>query len=170
MLKILVKILKGVDRGIAGLQKAILIIVSIFVICDLFIVVVARYIFNTSIVGLEELTGHSAVWLYMIGASYGSYERSHIKAEFIHLIVKNDRAVMILRSVAMAVAVVVACYLVKWSAGYVYWSVTKHEITPTLQIPTVIFQMPILVSSILMAVYFFVEMLELARLAFRKER
>lgn len=166
-IKALARILKRLDWAAANLQKAIIIAVSVMVTCSMFIEVVARYFFSTCIFGLEELTGLTAVWLYLIGASYGSYDRSQIKAEFIHLFIKNERRLCMLRVLAVAVAVVVSCYLINWSIGYIYWSVTKHEITPTLQIPTVIFQIPILIGAILMAVYFFVEMLELARQAYR---
>lgn len=170
MLNVLSVILKGLDTKVASLQRAIIVTASTIVICNMIIEVVARFAFNTSIIGLEELTGHLGVWVYMIGAAYGSYDRSQIKAEFVHLLVKNERAVLALRGVALAVATVVASFLIHWSIDYVSWSIAKHEITPTLQIPTVIFQIPILIGAILMAIYFFVEMVELARAAYRHGR
>ncbi len=163
------KIITGVDGFLAKSMKAILILVSAMVICTMFAQVVSRYVFEAPIWGLDELTGHIAVWLYLIGSAHGSYERSHIKAEFLHIFIKNQRLLSIVRTLASALAVMVSCYMIVWSMDYVHWSITKHEVTPTLQIPTVVFQISILISAILMAVYFFVEMLELARQAYRQQ-
>ena len=162
------KIITGVDWFLANAMKTILILVSVTVICTMFAQVVSRYVFQSPIWGLDEITGHTAVWLYLIGSAHGSYERSHIKAEFIHMFIKNQCVLFIIKALAAALATVVSCYMIVWSAGYVHWSITKHEITPTLQLPTVIFQIPILISAILMALYFFVEMLEMAYQAYRR--
>ncbi|MCK4580277.1 MAG: TRAP transporter small permease subunit, partial [Dehalococcoidia bacterium] len=53
--------------------------------------VVTRYFFGTSLFGLEQHVGYTAVWVYFIGAAYGAYERSHIRAEFTRMIFKSDR-------------------------------------------------------------------------------
>jgi TRAP-type C4-dicarboxylate transport system permease small subunit len=162
-------IITGIDKVLANSMRAILIAVSIMVTCTMFAQVVSRYVFQSPIWGLDEITGHTAVWLYLIGSAYGSYEGSHIKAEFIHMFIKNERTLFLMKALAAALATVVACYMIVWSTGYVHWSVTKHELTPTLRIPTVIFQIPILISALLMALYFFVEMVGLARQAYRRQ-
>jgi len=167
-LRFLLRILKSLDEGAAYLQRVILILVSIFVICTMFTGVIARYVFQAPIWGMDELTGHIAVWLYLIGAAYGTYDRSHIKAEFIHLIIKNRRTLIIIRAVSTAIAAVVAGYMTMWSYGYIHWSIIKHEVTPTLQWPTVYFQFPILVAAILMSIYFLVETLDYVRDACRQ--
>ena len=103
-MKVFLQILKGLDQGLAYLQRLILILVSIIVICTVSIEVVTRYLFQAPIWGMEEITGHTAVWLYMIGAAYGTYDRSHIMAEFIHLIVNNPRILNIFRLIAAAIS------------------------------------------------------------------
>lgn len=162
-MKILSRILRCLDQGLAFLQRLLLISVSIIVICTVSIEVVTRYAFQAPIWGMEEITGHTAVWLYMIGAAYGTYDRSHIMAEFVHLIIKNLRILKILRILAVAISIFICCFMIRWSYEYVTWSLTRHEITPALHWPTVYFQIPILISSILMAVYFAVEMIDLIR-------
>jgi TRAP-type C4-dicarboxylate transport system permease small subunit len=112
---------------------------------------------------MEEITGHTAVWLYMIGAAYGTYERSHIKAEFIHLIIKNPVILKSFRIFASVISIVICIFMAIWSYEYVNWSMVRHEVTPALHWPTVYFQIPILISSLLMTLYFFIEMVDLAR-------
>lgn len=165
-MKVFSRILKGLDKALAYPQKLLLILVTIIVVCTVSIEVVARYLFQAPIWGMEEITGHTAVWLYMIGASYGTYDRSHIMAEFIHLIVKNQRILDIFRILAASISVVICSFMTTWSYKYVNWSLTRHETTPALHLPTVYFQISILISSLLMALYFAVELVDLIRSAY----
>ncbi len=159
----MLNIFKKVDWFLTNSMKTIIILVTVMATCTMFLQVVARYVFEISISGLDELTGHTAVWLYLMGAAYGTFERSHIKAEMMHLVIKNPRILCGIRAISTAIAVIVASYMMAWSFGYIKWSLMKHEITPTLQIPTVIFQMSILVGAILMVIYFIVEFIDLVR-------
>ncbi len=156
------KILNISDTAIDKTMMTIIIIITVTASCTMLLQVVARYVFEISISGLDEITGHTAVWMYLMGAAYGSFERTQIKAEMIHLVIKNPRALSVIRSLATAIGAVVAGYMVAWSYGYVKWSITKGEVTPTLQIPAVIFQISILIGAFLMVYYFIREALELA--------
>lgn len=154
--------LNKVDKVIKVMLSTIIIIVTIMASCSMLLQVIARYVFEISISGLDEITGHTAVWMYLMGAAYGSFERTQIKAEMIHLFIKNDRILNAIRAIATLIGAIVAGFMVKWSYGYVVWSIKKHEVTPTLQIPTVYFQIAILIGAILMVAYFLREAFDLA--------
>ena len=163
-------ILERSDRAIDYAMRTIIIVITIMASCTMLLQVIARYIFEVAISGLDEITGHTAVWLYLMGAAYGSYDRSHIKAEMIHLVIKNQCVLNIVRAVSTLIGAIVAGYMVIWSYGYIRWSVLKHEVTPTLQTPTVIFQVAILIGAVLMVYYFVREALDLFRKAFGSEQ
>lgn len=165
-MKTLIKALRGGDWLLANSMKMVIIIVTVMATFTMFLQVIARYVLEISISGLDELTGHTAVWLYIMGAAYGTYDRSHIKAEVVHLFIKNQRVLSAIRALSTSIALVVACYMTVWSFGYIKWSIMKHEITPTLQIPTAIFQSSILIGAALMVLYFFVELIDLVRQTF----
>jgi len=158
--------LSKVDTFVKYWLSAVIIGVTIMASCSMLLQVIARYIFEISISGLDEMTGHTAVWMYLMGAAYGSFERSQIKAEMIHLFVKGDRALNSIRAFSTAIGAIVAGYMVYWSYGYVRWSIVKHEVTPTLQIPTVFFQIAILIGALLMVAYFVREAFDLAMRAY----
>lgn len=162
-------IVKQGDRILDNSMKTIIIAVTIMASCTMLLQVVARYVFEIAISGLDEITGHTAVWLYMMGAAYGAFDRSQIKAEMAHLVVKNERILNLIRAFATLIAVVVAGYMVSWSYEYVQWSIKKHEMTPTLRLPTVIFQVSILIGAVLMVYFFIREMIDYLRLAFGSE-
>lgn len=152
--------LKMADRFLANSMKTIIILVTVMAIGTMFLQVLTRYFLDISITGLDEITGHTAVWMYLIGAAYGTYDRSQIKAEMLHLIFKSETVLNFTRILTSAVSIIVAGYMSVWSYGYVVWSVTRHETTPSLQIPTVYFQVSFLISGLLMVIYFTVEFID----------
>ena len=126
-------VFKGIDWFLANFMKTIIICVTLMAIGTMFLQVVARYVFQISITGLDELAGHTAVWLYLMGAAYGSYDRSQIKADIVEMLIKNPRILGAVRALAAAVSLVVSSYMVVWSINYVSWSLAKHEVTPALR-------------------------------------
>jgi TRAP-type C4-dicarboxylate transport system permease small subunit len=159
-------VLERSDKAIDYAMRTIIVLITIMASCTMLLQVISRYVFEVAISGLDEITGHTAVWLYLMGAAYGSYDRSQIKAEMVHLVIKNQRVLFGIRALSTIIGAVVAGYMVIWSYGYVRWSILKHEVTPTLQAPTVIFQIAILIGAILMVYYFIREALDLLRQAF----
>ncbi len=162
-------IVKQGDRVLDYSMRTIIIAITIMGSCTMLLQVITRYVFEIAISGLDEITGHTAVWLYMMGAAYGSYDRSQIKAEMAHLVVKNERILNLVRAFATIIGVVVAGYMISWSYEYVQWSLKKHEMTPTLRLPTVIFQVSILIGAVLMVYYFIREAIDYLRKAFSSE-
>ena len=162
-------IVKQGDRILDYSMRTIIIAITIMASCTMLLQVIARYVFEIAISGLDEITGHTAVWLYMMGAAYGSFDRSQIKAEMAHLVVKNERILNLVRALATLIGVVVAGYMISWSWEYVQWSLKKHEMTPTLRLPTVIFQVSILIGAVLMVYFFIREAIDYLRKAFSSE-
>ncbi len=162
-------IIKQGDRILDYSMRTIIIAITIMASCTMLLQVIARYVFEIAISGLDEITGHTAVWLYMMGAAYGSFDRSQIKAEMAHLVVKNERILNLVRAFATLIGVVVAGYMISWSYEYIQWSLKKHEMTPTLRLPTVIFQVSILIGAVLMVYFFIREAIDYLRKAFSSE-
>jgi TRAP-type C4-dicarboxylate transport system permease small subunit len=79
-------------NGLLYFQKGFIIIAGCVVVVLIFIEVMLRYVFGSPLFGVEELVTLIAMWLYFLGASYGAYERSHIKAELVHLWFKTPRS------------------------------------------------------------------------------
>lgn len=159
-MRILNDIFKPADTVLVFLMKVIIIAVTVLTTGTMLVQVIARYVFEISISGLDELTGHTAVWLYLMGAAYGTYERSQIKAEMMHMFVKNENVLQWTRIVSALVSIVVASFMTVWSWDYIHWSILKHEATPTLRLPAVLFQSAILTGAGLMVVYFAVEFVD----------
>ncbi len=157
--------LKRLYDGFANLQKVFLFVVMSLLAVAMMGQILTRYLFGHALFGLESFIGYSEVWVYFIGASYGSYERSHIKAEFVEVIVTSPRGRNLIRAFAGVVSVVMSIIFASWSYEYCAESLIKGETTPTLGVPMILFQAPLLIGAILMIFYFAVEALEYIRRA-----
>ncbi len=126
--------------------------------------VVMRYIFKTSLVGIEELAAYIAFWLYFIGSSYGTYERSHIKAELTHLFIKNPKYYAISRAVTSFISFALSFYAIILAYRYAEWGIRRMEQSSATFLgstyPVLYFQFSLLVGFTLMCFYFLVEFLQ----------
>lgn len=143
------------------IQRTIMLVSILVSSLAIMIEVIMRYVFKFSIIGIEELAAYFAFWLYFIGASYGSYERSHVKAELTHLIFKNPRHYAWSRVVTSIISFCLALYVIPWAYDYVEWGFVKNEQSRSTlfgsSYPVVFFQASILVGLALMCFYFLVE-------------
>lgn len=126
--------------------------------------VLMRYIFKTSLIGIEELAAYIAFWLYFIGSAYGTYERSHIKAELTHMLIKNPRHYAISRATTSFISVVLSGYAVVLAWRYSEWGIRRMEQSSATFLgstyPVVYFQFSLLVGFTLMCFYFLVEFIQ----------
>lgn len=149
-----------INKFIVNLQKVFLFCLMSILSLGMLAQIITRYIFNSSFFGLEQFIGYSAVWLYFIGAAYGSYERSHIKAEFINILIKSQRQQQGIRAFAALVSSVMAAIFTKWSWQFCAESIAIGETTPSYGVPMIYFQAALLVGGVLMTLYFSIEAID----------
>ena len=150
--------LKYIDALVDKILKAGIIIITITVVTAMTLQVCGRYFITLPFYGLDEFTGHTAVWFYMLGAAYAASRSDHIKADMLEVFGVPLKAQYVISLLASGVSIVIAGFMIVWSHRYVMWSISKHEVTPSLHIPTVVFQVSILVGAVLLFVYFIKEL------------
>ncbi|MFO7913676.1 MAG: TRAP transporter small permease [Desulfotignum sp.] len=146
------------------LHRAGLILVRIqrFFLFYLFLVLVVamlfellvRFFLKQSIFGLSDFIGFASVWLYAIGAALASYDRTHIKAEFVNVFARSSRVRNLCRLVSALISTGMSVIFTKWSWDLCVYSVAVGEVTQAYPVPKVIFQSSFFVGGILMAIYF----------------
>ncbi len=147
-------------NGLLCLQKWFMIVAGCTVTVLVFVEVMLRYVFGSPLFGVEEMVCLIAMWLYFVGASYGAYERSHIKAELVHLWFKTQRSHAIVNTFSSTITMVLAIIMIKWSYPYLIWGIKKGETSQALLLPMVLSQSAIFFGSILMTLYFLVELVD----------
>lgn len=145
-------------NGLLIFQRGFIIIAGCVVAVLIFVEVMLRYVFGSPLFGVEELVTMIAMWLYFLGASYGAYERSHIKAELVHLWFKTPRSLAMVNSVASLITVILSLTMVSWSFPYFVWGIKEGETSQALLLPMVLSQSAIFFGSILMSIYFIAEL------------
>jgi TRAP-type C4-dicarboxylate transport system permease small subunit len=166
-MSLLVKWIKKCNSGLAALQRGFLFFTMGLLTIAMFTEIVSRYVFHNSFFGLEHFIGFASMWVYFIGSAYGSYERSHVKAELIRTIVRSKRTYNIIRAVSAAISTTVSCIFVIWSYEFCMESIAMKETTWTYHVPMVYFQSSLFVGGILMVAYFLWETIDCAHDAYR---
>ena len=139
-------------------MRVSIIAITIIVIGAMTLQVLGRYFIPLPFYGLDEFTGHTAVWFYMLGAAYSASKSDHIKADMLEIFKVPPKAQYVISLIASAISIVIAGFMIVWSYKYLVWSISKHEVTPSLHIPTSVFQISILVGAVLLFIYFIKEL------------
>ncbi|MBW1690800.1 MAG: TRAP transporter small permease [Deltaproteobacteria bacterium] len=147
-------------KGLLFFQKWFMIVAGFIVTVLVFVEVLLRYVFGSPLFGVEEMVCLIAMWLYFIGASYGAYERSHIKAELVHLWFKTSRSHAFISTISSSITFFLCVLMIKWSYPYFIWGLKKGETSQALLLPMVLSQSAIFFGSILMSLYFLVELVD----------
>ncbi|MCF8107401.1 MAG: TRAP transporter small permease [Desulfohalobiaceae bacterium] len=152
------------------LQKVIMVVGGCVVGILIFVEVFLRYVLGSPLFGVEELILFIAIWLYFIGAAYGAYERTHIKAELIHLWFTSSRSRAVIRSITGVITVFLALTMLKWSYPYFIWGLTRGATSQALLLPMVLCQSAIFFGAILMCIYFTAELIDNILLSLGKKQ
>lgn len=115
--------------------------------------VILRYIFKSNFYGSDEIILLFAFWLYFMGAVYGSYNNSHIKADLMNVYVKNIRIKDFINLIAQLITIIVNIILLVWAWDYFLWGLNKMPLSTGLKIPLVIPQSAIFFGLLLMAFF-----------------
>ena len=156
-------------HGAVHLQRWFLIVGGCLITILVFIEVLLRYVFESPLFGIEELIVFIAMWLYFIGASLGAYDRTHIKADVIHVWVKSARGMAIIHTINSVITVTLSTIMAFWGYDYFIFGIQRGGESPALRLPLVLPQSAVFIGAILMAIYFFVELVDNFRNAISKE-
>jgi len=150
------------------LMKVVLVLCLAGLTALMFSEVWLRYILHLPLLWVEEVVVIPAFWLYMLGASYGSYDRSHIKVEIIDVLVKSENRRLTSHIITAIVTLALAVLFLFWASSFFIWDLSVDARTKLLQIPMMWARSSIFVGAILMVFYFSVELVDLVGQRFGK--
>ena len=151
-------------KGLIQVQRAVLIGTSAFVVVLVFSGMVMRYIIHYPGMEVEEIATLVAFWLYFTGAVYGSYERTHIKADLAAHMFKSAKAYARVKVIASVIVFVLALVMTYWGYHFFVWGIEMRGRSPVLLMPMVYAQSSIFVGAVFMSFYFLVELVDNIRL------
>jgi TRAP-type C4-dicarboxylate transport system permease small subunit len=142
------------------LQRGVLVLCAVLLTLMIFTQVVARYLFQTAIFGIEEVAVYIAVWFYFLGGAMGASERGHISASLADVLVKNETTQQAIKTLSSLITSVVCAWMVVWSWGLTSWSLKLGMMSTEVNIPIGYVHLAMPVGLGLMTLYFVAELIE----------
>ena len=133
--------------------KVVMIVGSVVSTACMCYSVILRYVFKANFYGSDEVIMLFAFWLYFMGAVYGSYEDSHIKADLLNVYIKNLRVKDFLSLIAQLLTIVVNTIVLIWAFRFFQMEITKWGRSTALKIPLVIPKSAVFFGFLLMEFY-----------------
>lgn len=152
--------LRKLWQGALHVQRTLLVLGAVLLTLLIFAQVVARYLFQTAIFGIEETAVYIAIWFYFLGGAVGAEQREHISASLADVLVKGPTAQQAIKLLACLISVVVCAWMAVWSWGLAQWSLSLGMMSTELHIPVGYIHLAMPVGLGLMTLYFFVELVE----------
>jgi TRAP-type C4-dicarboxylate transport system permease small subunit len=135
-----------------------------------FIQVWLRYVFHVPMLWVEEIAITPAFWVYMMGAAYAAYERSHIRVDLVEIAIHRPKRRLTIRFISSLITLGLAMLFVWWGYHFFVWDLQMNMETATLRYPMIYGRMSIFFAAgILGGLYFWVETIDLARQLFWKK-
>ncbi len=115
--------------------------------------IAARHFFEHAFRGLPEIYLLLVMWLYMIGASLASANRSHLRITIVDQLISSDRGKRLYDLFVSVICFVLLLFFIRWAWGLVEWGIKRPQTTPILYLPWLSSMLSIFTASILMTLY-----------------
>jgi len=145
-------------KVVVTIQEWLLMILGVGVVMIVASTAILASIFDINFPGNEELLIIVVFYLYMIGCSYGAYEKSHITAEIIDVMIKEGIVLDTIRLVRWILTFILGIVFMAWAFSLVQWSLENELKTLVYRIPIAFGQFSILLGLFLTNIYNFVHM------------
>ena len=142
--------LASLERGFVAANQWLVILMMGTMALLVFANVVSRYVFNVSIIWVEELTQYQMIWITYLGAGLALREGRHVAVE----VLQDQLPPALRRYVRWFVAFAMLAFLVTLAVlGLRIAQFTWNQETPVLNIPTGIPYLGIPIGAAVMALH-----------------
>ena len=108
-----------------------MVIASIFIVISICAIVTMRYVFEIDLYGIEEIIMMVSFWLYFLGSSMGSSEKSQISADILSTYIKNEKYKRILALITSVITTGICMLVTVWAFQFILWSMKMSPKTPS---------------------------------------
>tara|TARA_R100001143_G_scaffold9221_2_gene11181 strand:+ start:1519 stop:2031 length:513 start_codon:yes stop_codon:yes gene_type:complete len=138
----------GLDKGVGWLLEAAAFVASLLVVGLMLFLVLARYVFGWSMVGLLELIMLFGMWLYMLGGTIACRRNEHLKVDFIELKITDQRFQLIHKALISLISFLICLFFVVLAYRMLSWGLRRPQSTPGMGIPLWLPQASIMLAAI----------------------
>jgi TRAP-type C4-dicarboxylate transport system permease small subunit len=146
------------------IQRAVMIVLAVFLSVMVCAEVAARYYVHEPILWVEEIIIFVVFWFYFTGSAYATYRRSHIVGGVLHVFIKNKPRVLgSFRLLAALISFGLCCLFIVMSYELFAYSLKVDPKTIHLMLHSSYARLSLLCTFPLMAFYFSVEIISAIR-------
>lgn len=139
---------RWLDTWTARLLSATVVIASAAVAGLVFFQVISRYVFEWSIIGLDELSLLAAMWLYMAGALIASRRSEHLVVDFLPQKLTSPRLLKLHQRVIALIMLGTTCFFLFLGWKLLKFALRLPQYTEGLDMPQLASQSASLVAAV----------------------
>lgn len=141
------------DRWLVRLMSVVIFVSTAIIVCLITFLILSRYVFGWSVVGLLELSTLSALWLYMVGAVVASRNREQITVDFMAQAMKSPRLAALHDLAISVILFLLGLFFLSLCWDMVEWAMRRPQVTPGLGIPLFAGQAALVTAAVLGMAY-----------------
>tara|TARA_R110002072_G_scaffold97728_8_gene214926 strand:+ start:1896 stop:2402 length:507 start_codon:yes stop_codon:yes gene_type:complete len=146
-------VFRFLDRWLNRLMIVVILVTTAMIVGLITFLILSRFVFGWSVVGLLELSTLSAIWLYMVGAVIATRSREHIVVDFLAQSLRTARMQAAHRFLVSLIVLVLGVFFLSLSKDMIDWAIRRPQLTPGLGIPLFVGQAAIVVAAVLGFIY-----------------
>lgn len=147
-------------KGVMIVYQYALYISGVVILVGMVGTVLLRSVIGLNMFGVDEVILCVVFWFYFLGSVNGSREDSHIRADVINVLIKNERVKWGIRLVTRAIEILAIIFLFVLSMQLWMQNYQLMPQTTGLRIPFIVPQAAIVLGFLLMLIYNFGHWLE----------
>lgn len=132
-------------------------------------IVFLRYFMHKELSAALEYLYFALVWLFFLGACNASYEKSHLRADTLEVLVKNEKALYVIEWVKQIVQIILQFVFLVFSCSFIKDCIALPKYTDVLRLPVIIGYSAILYGAITMMIYTGIHFYDFIWSAFHKD-
>ena len=122
------------------------------------ILVVMRQIFGVQFFGQEEIVVALSVWIYFIGAAFGTYDDVHVSGDLIKTLMKTRRSKAIQRIYCFTLNTIIAVGFTYLDLKWLAFQMKLNPLTDALRFPKMWMYAASGVGFVFITIYFFMHL------------
>lgn len=130
-----------------------------FSVALVFLQVIMRYVFSSSLSWSEELARYLFLWQIWLGASYAVKERKHLRIEAVQSMIKSASGKIRFELVALFLWLVFSIFMVYKGGELVKLLFIRGQVSPAMRVPMAYAYASVPVGCLLMSVRLIAEIM-----------
>ena len=125
------KLVYGYDK----LEEYVLCASLVLTTLIIFVQVIMRSVFNSSLTWSEELTRYIFIWQIWMGVSIAQKDKAHIKVEILKSFVKNQKVIAVVDVIATILLIAFNIFLVTSGVELVQQMISRGNVSSAMRMP-----------------------------------